>query len=71
MSNEVRTITLPMPLRLGTVNCCLLESTGEPALGSIMDDVAAGRASLEKLRGLGVRTVFPGHGRPFDLEALS
>lgn len=48
----------------------LLENTEKPALGSIVDDPAAARASLDKLKGLGVRTVFPGHGRPFDLGAL-
>jgi hydroxyacylglutathione hydrolase len=31
----------------------------------IKDDAAAHRASMLKLRGLGVRTVYPGHGKPF------
>jgi glyoxylase-like metal-dependent hydrolase (beta-lactamase superfamily II) len=30
-----------------------------------MDDRVACEASLEKLRGLEIDTVYPGHGRPF------
>ncbi len=48
----------------------LLESIREPALNSMMDDVAAGDASLERVRCLNVRMVYPGHGRPFLLEEL-
>ena len=48
----------------------LLESAGAPALNSIMPDRAAGKASLEKLRALGVATVYPGHGKPFRLEEV-
>jgi hydroxyacylglutathione hydrolase len=45
----------------------LFDGRGRPVLNSNMDDAAAGRASLEKLRGLEIRNVFPGHGRPFNL----
>lgn len=48
----------------------LLENNKTPAINSIMDDPVAAQASLEKLRGMGVRTVYPGHGRPFRLEEL-
>ncbi len=48
----------------------LLESTREPAINSMMDDVAAGHASLDRLRRLNIRMVYPGHGRPFMLEEL-
>ncbi len=48
----------------------LFENSKTPALNSIMDDPAAARASLEKLRGMGVGMVYPGHGRPFPLEQL-
>ncbi len=48
----------------------LLENTDGPALGSIMDEPAAGKASLEKLRGLEIGTVYPGHGRPFLMADL-
>jgi hydroxyacylglutathione hydrolase len=46
----------------------LLDNTKEPALNSIMDDLAAATASLQKLRGLSIGTVYPGHGKPFPLN---
>jgi glyoxylase-like metal-dependent hydrolase (beta-lactamase superfamily II) len=50
----------------------LLENTGdEPTVGSIVDDQAARDASLGKLTGLEIHTVYPGHGRPFPMEALA
>ena len=49
----------------------LLENTKGPALNSLMDDRAAGQASVERLRAIAVRTVYPGHGEPFGMEALA
>ena len=46
----------------------LLENTDKPVLGSLVDDLAAAMASVEKLRGLDIHTVYPGHGRPFAWE---
>jgi glyoxylase-like metal-dependent hydrolase (beta-lactamase superfamily II) len=49
----------------------LLESTGKaPTLNSILPDCAAGKASLDKLRSLGVAKVYPGHGKPFRLDEV-
>jgi glyoxylase-like metal-dependent hydrolase (beta-lactamase superfamily II) len=48
----------------------LLENTDEPALNSIMDDPVAASASLAKLRGLAINTVYPGHGQPFSMDML-
>jgi len=48
----------------------LLANTDRPALNSLMDDPAAGQASLLRLRGLAIRTVYPGHGQAFSLEQL-
>lgn len=48
----------------------LLENTEVPALGSIMDEPATAAASLEKLKGLAIDMVYPGHGRPFPMAAL-
>lgn len=45
----------------------LLDNTKQPALNSIMDDVAAARASVEKLSELSINTVCPGHGQPFSM----
>jgi hydroxyacylglutathione hydrolase len=48
----------------------LLTNTGGPVLNQIMDDPAAARASVERLRSLHIDTVYPGHGGPFSLEQL-
>jgi len=49
----------------------LLENGKKPALNAIMDDVVVAQASVEKLRGLEVDTVYPGHGRPFPMDLLA
>jgi hydroxyacylglutathione hydrolase len=49
----------------------LLENTKQPALNSIMDDRVAAQASVKKLRGLNVRTIYPGHGKPFQMKQLA
>jgi len=46
----------------------LLDNTDKPVLNPIMDDLAAANASVEKLSGLEIQTVYPGHGRPFPME---
>jgi hydroxyacylglutathione hydrolase len=47
----------------------LLENVADkPALGSVMDDLAAANASVEKLKGMAIATVYPGHGKPFPME---
>lgn len=48
----------------------LLENRGRPAIGSIIDDRAAAQASLDRLSGLRIGTVYPGHGEPFAMAAL-
>jgi len=45
----------------------LLENSGQPATNSIMDDSTACEASVEKLQGFEIRTVYPGHGKPFPM----
>jgi glyoxylase-like metal-dependent hydrolase (beta-lactamase superfamily II) len=47
----------------------LFENTKKPALNSIMDDLAAAQASFEKLQSFEINTVYPGHGKPFPMEA--
>ncbi len=42
---------------------------GSPSFPMI-DDMAAARASIEKLRKLNVKKVYPGHGTPFTMEAV-
>lgn len=55
----------------------LFENVSKPALNSIMDDLAAANASVEKLERFEIKTVHPGHGSAFvmaqlrDLEGFS
>jgi glyoxylase-like metal-dependent hydrolase (beta-lactamase superfamily II) len=49
----------------------LMDSMGKPSLEFFIDDMAAARASLERLRSLDVGTVYPGHGKPFRLEQVT
>ncbi len=49
----------------------LLANDGEPALNSIMDDLAAANASVERLKSLEITTVYPGHGKPFPMAVLT
>ncbi len=46
----------------------LLENLKEPATNSLMDDPVACEASVERLRGFEISTVYPGHGSPFPME---
>jgi len=48
----------------------LLENTDGPGLNSIMDDPATAYVSIEKLKQLSIRTVYPGHGEPFLMESF-
>ena len=48
----------------------LLLNTDRPAPPSNIDDVADLQASHEKLRSLEIKTVYPGHGKPFPLDAF-
>jgi hydroxyacylglutathione hydrolase len=43
----------------------------KPDLEFFIDDMAAARASLARIRGLGVGTVYPGHGKPFRLGEVT
>ncbi len=48
----------------------LLDNIRQPALNSIMDDLAAAQASVKKLKSRNIQTVYPGHGQPFLLDQL-
>ncbi len=45
----------------------LFENIKTPALNSLMDDLKAASASVEKLRNYTIKTVYPGHGQPFKM----
>ena len=49
----------------------LMDSMRKPSLEFFIDDMAAARASLARVRSLAVGTVYPGHGKPFRLEQLT
>lgn len=46
----------------------LLVNTDKPARNTLIDDPAEYDASVERLRTLEIRTVYPGHGKPFQIE---
>ena len=45
----------------------LLENPEKPAINSIMDDLETAEAVVERLRSVKIRTVYPGHGQPFEM----
>lgn len=48
----------------------LLVNTDKPAKNNLVDDPGQLNASVERLYSLEIKTVYPGHGRPFPLEQL-
>jgi len=46
----------------------LLVNTDKPAKNTLIDDPAEYDASVERLRTLEIKTVYPGHGKPFRME---
>ena len=46
----------------------LLENLKSPSFNSIMDDMAVAKASVERLKGLEIKTIYNGHGKPFSME---
>ena len=48
----------------------LLENIHKPKLNSIMDDLTTANTSVEKLNKSNIRTVYPGHGKPFPMDVF-
>ena len=48
----------------------ILENIGKkgPIKGSLMDNLEDFNASIDKLKTLTIKTVYPGHGKPFQME---
>jgi len=42
----------------------------QPRLHPLIDDLASARASVERLKGLPIRTIHPAHGGPFPANRL-
>jgi glyoxylase-like metal-dependent hydrolase (beta-lactamase superfamily II) len=49
----------------------LTNAKGKPSLNSLMYDHEAGLSSVERLKSLPIKMVYPGHGKPFKWEELS
>lgn len=49
----------------------LFTNTNEPELNSIIDDPVEASASAKKLRRYEIKTVYPGHGKPFPMSSLA
>ena len=49
----------------------LLENRVKPVLNSLTDDLAAAKASIQKLGTMGIGVVYPGHGRPFPMRLIT
>jgi glyoxylase-like metal-dependent hydrolase (beta-lactamase superfamily II) len=47
-----------------------LVNARKPQAATIIENEAELKESIEKLRKLRIRTVYPGHGRPFSMESL-
>lgn len=48
----------------------LLENNTTPKPGMIVDDARAMKDSIERLKGLGVKRIYPGHGKPFEIGSI-
>jgi glyoxylase-like metal-dependent hydrolase (beta-lactamase superfamily II) len=46
----------------------LFVNRGKPILNRLMDDMAAAKASVKKLKTLKINTLYPAHGKPFPME---
>jgi hydroxyacylglutathione hydrolase len=46
----------------------LLWNIRKPGLHFLVDDLAAHTSSTQKLKGMNIKTVYPGHGSPFSME---
>lgn len=46
----------------------LLVNINRPARNTLIDDPEEYNRSIERLNSLGIRTIYPGHGRPFSME---
>jgi glyoxylase-like metal-dependent hydrolase (beta-lactamase superfamily II) len=43
-------------------------NTDKPAMNSLFEDSAEMDATAKRLRTLQIRTVYPGHGKPFQMQ---
>lgn len=46
----------------------LMTNSGKPEKNRLVDDAAEMDASIEKMKALDIKAVYPGHGKPFKIE---
>jgi len=49
----------------------LLANFSRPSLHFVIDDLVEANVSLEKLKKLNIKTIYPGHGKPFPMELFT
>ncbi|MBY8998584.1 MAG: MBL fold metallo-hydrolase, partial [Candidatus Thorarchaeota archaeon] len=49
----------------------LFTNTKKPEPNSMVDDLAEFNESIEKVKGVEVKMVYPGHGQPFPMNSYS
>ena len=49
----------------------LMTNHAKPAINDLIDDLPTARQSVEKLKALPVKIIYPGHGDPFTLEEIT
>jgi len=47
-----------------------LENRTCPSVATLVDDAEALKASFERVKKLDIRTVYPGHGKPFSMDEI-
>ena len=48
----------------------LLVNLDKPELNSLIDDLEAAHSSLQKLKSMNIKRVYPGHGKPFPMNQI-
>jgi glyoxylase-like metal-dependent hydrolase (beta-lactamase superfamily II) len=47
-----------------------LENRARPSIATLVDDAEALKTGFERVKKLDIRTVYPGHGKPFALDEI-
>ncbi|MEA3239841.1 MAG: hypothetical protein U9Q94_08725 [Candidatus Bipolaricaulota bacterium] len=47
-----------------------LENRTRPSVATLVNDAEALKASFERVKTLDIRTVYPGHGKPFTMDEI-
>jgi len=47
-----------------------LENRTHPSVATLVDDAEALKAGFERVKTLDIRTVYPGHGKPFTMDEI-